>query len=85
MAKAAFNKNDTVFTTKLDFQFKGAASTVLLCGTQLYMALNLGKLRNQIRNIWEVQKCGAEKGGEGQVDRSCKKWRNMSWSEEGQE
>jgi len=33
MAKAAFNKNDTVFTTKLDFQFKGAASTVLLCGT----------------------------------------------------
>jgi hypothetical protein len=37
-----------------------------------------------VETWWEVLKCGAEKYGD-QVDRSCKKWRNMSWSNGGQE
>ena len=53
MAKAAFNKKKTLFTSKLDLNFEEETSKIL------HLEHGFGQ---QIRNTWKVLKCGAGEG-----------------------
>jgi len=61
MAKAAFNKKKTLFTSTLDLNLRkkllNATFRALFC-----MVLKLGHFGQQIRNTWNVLKCGAGEG-----------------------
>jgi len=61
MAKAAFSKKKTLFTSKLDLNLR---KKLIKCyiGAWLFMVLKLGHFGQQIRNTWKVLKCGAGEG-----------------------
>jgi hypothetical protein len=82
MEKADFNKNETLFTGILVFKLKGATST----GNMAMYSVEtwtLKKLDQKYLGSFEMW-CG-EGWRPILVDRSCKKWRNISWSKGGQE
>jgi len=59
-AKAAFN-NKALATSNLNINLTKKLITATF-GAQLFMALQLGCCRKQIRNTWKVFKCGAGDG-----------------------
>ena len=61
MAKAAFNKKKTLFTSKLDVNLRKKLIKCYIWSMALYGVENW-KLRQQIRNTWKVLKCGAGEG-----------------------
>ena len=58
MAKVAFNKKKTLFTSKLDLDLRKKLVKCYIWSMALYGA-ETWTLRQQIRNTWEVLKCGA--------------------------
>ena len=58
MAKAEFNKKKTLFTSKLDLDLRKKLVKFYIWS----MALKLGRFGQQIRNTWQVLKCGAGEG-----------------------
>jgi len=61
MAKAAFSKKETFFTSKLDLNLKKELIKCYIWSMALYGA-ETWTLRQQIRNTWKVLKCGAGEG-----------------------
>ena len=61
MAKAAFNKKKTLFTSKLDLNLRKKLVKCYIWG-MAFMVLKLGRFGQQIRNTWKVLKCGAGEG-----------------------
>ena len=61
MAKAAFNKKKTLLTSKLDLNLRKKLENATF-GAWPCMVLKLGRFGQQIRNTWEVLKCGAGEG-----------------------
>ena len=61
MAKVAFNKKKTLFTSKLDLNLRKKLGNAAF-GVWLCMVLKLGRFGQQIRNTWKVLKCGAGEG-----------------------
>ena len=61
MAKAAFSKKQNLFTSKLDLNFRNKLIKCHIWSMALYGA-ETWTLRQQIRNIWKVLKCGAGGG-----------------------
>jgi len=57
MAKAAFNKKRTLFTSTLDLELR---KKLVKC--YVFMVLKLGRFGQWIRNTWKVLKCGAGGG-----------------------
>ena len=63
MAKAAFNKKKTLFTSKLDLNLRKKLVKCYIWSMVLYGAETWTlRAADQIRNTWKVLKCG---GGEG--------------------
>ena len=62
MAKAAFNKKETVFTQKTELKFKEETSKLLHLEHSLYGA-ETGTLWKVDQKYMEVLKCGAGEGG----------------------
>jgi len=60
MAKAAFSKK-TLFTSKLDLNMRKKLIKFYIWSMD-FMVLKLGRFGQQIRNTWEVLKCGAGEG-----------------------
>ena len=61
MAKAAFNKKQNLFTSKLDVNLRKKLMkcyvwSIALCGAET------GRSGQQIRNTWKVLKCGVGEG-----------------------
>jgi len=61
MAKAAFNKKRTLFTSTLDLELRKKLVKCYVWSI-LYMVLKLGRFGLYIRNTWKVLKCGAGGG-----------------------
>ena len=61
MAKAAFSKKKTLFTSKLDLNLRKKLKNATF-GAWLCMVLKLGHFGQQIRNTWKDLKCGAGEG-----------------------
>jgi hypothetical protein len=61
MAKTAFNKKKTLFTSKLALKLRNKLKNAAF-GTWLSMVLKLGRFGKQIRNTWKVLKCGVGEG-----------------------
>ena len=61
MAKAAFSKKKTLFTSKLDLNLRKKL-IIATFGAWLCMVLKLGSFGQQIRNTWKVSKWGAGEG-----------------------
>ena len=61
MAKAAFSKKKTLFTSKLDLNLRKKLVKCYIWST-VFMVLKLGRFGQQIRNTWKVLKCGAGEG-----------------------
>ena len=61
MAKAAFNKKTTLFTSKLDLNLRKKLVNATF-GAWLCMVVKLGRFGQQIRNTWKVLICGAGEG-----------------------
>ena len=61
MAKAAFNKKKTLFTSKLDLNLRKKLVKCYIWN-MAFMVLKLGRFGQQIRNTWKVLKCGAGEG-----------------------
>ena len=59
MAKAAFNKKKTLFTSKFDLNLRKKLVKCYICSMALYGA---GRFGQQIRNIWKDLKCGDGEG-----------------------
>ena len=59
VAKAAFSKKKTLFTSKLDLNL-GEKSNKMLHLEHGFV--KLGRFGQQIRNTWKVSKCGAGEG-----------------------
>jgi hypothetical protein len=59
MAKAAFNRKKTLFTSKLDLNLR---KKLVTCYTWSItsMVLKRGHFGKSIRNIWKVLKCAGE-------------------------
>jgi len=62
MAKAAFNKKKTFFTSKLDLNLRKKLVKCYIFLAWLCIVLKLGLFGQQIRNTWKVLKCGAGEG-----------------------
>ena len=56
MAKAAFNKKKTLFTSTLDLNLRKKLTKCYI------MVLKFGRFGQQIRNTWDVLKCGTGEG-----------------------
>jgi hypothetical protein len=56
-AKAKFNRKMALFTTKMDFELRKKLVKVYNC-----MVLKSEHIGKQMRNTWEVMKCGAGEG-----------------------
>ena len=61
MAKAAFNKKKTLFTSILDLNLRKKLVNATF-GEWLCMVLKLGHFGQQIRYTWKILKCGAGEG-----------------------
>ena len=61
MAKAAFNKNKTLFTGKLDLNLRKKLVKCYIWSMALY-GDETWTFGQQIRNTWKVLKCGAGEG-----------------------
>ena len=61
MAKAAFNKEHNLFASKLDLNMRKKLIKFYIWSMD-FMVLKLGRFGQQIRNTWEVLKCGAGEG-----------------------
>jgi len=61
MTKAAFNKKKTLFTSKFDLNLRKKLIKCYIFSMALYGA-ETGRFGQQIRNIWNVLKCGAGEG-----------------------
>ena len=72
MAKAAFNKKKTHFTSTLDLNLRKKLVKCYIW-SMVFMVLKLGRFGQQIRNTWKVLNVVLEKDGEDQLDRSCEK------------
>ena len=59
MAKAAFNKKKTLFTSKLYLTLR---KKLVKCYIWSMALLKLGRFGQQIRNTWKDLKCGAGEG-----------------------
>ena len=59
MARPAFNKKTTPFTSKLELRLKEEQCYIW---SRVVYCAEICKLRIQIRNSWKVLKCGAGKG-----------------------
>jgi len=60
MAKAAFKKN--LSTSKLDLNLRKKIVKCYMWSIAFFMVLKLGHFGKQIRNAWNVLKCGAAEG-----------------------
>ena len=61
MAKAAFNKKKTLFTSNLDLNLRKKLVKCYIWSMAFYGA-ETWTLRAAIRNTWNVSKCGAGEG-----------------------
>jgi hypothetical protein len=61
MAKAAFNKKRTLFTSTLDLELRKKLVECYIWSIALYGAETWG-FGQWIRNTWKVLKCGAGRG-----------------------
>jgi hypothetical protein len=61
MAKVAFNKKRSLFTSTLDLELRKKLVKCYIW-SKLYMVLKLGHFGQYIRNICKVLKCGAGEG-----------------------
>ena len=61
MAKVAFNKKKTLFTSKLDLYLRKKLVKCYIWSMALYGA-ETWTLRAAVRNTWKVLKCGAGEG-----------------------
>ena len=61
IAKAAFNKKKILFIRKMDLNLRKKLLNATF-GAWLCMVLKLGRFGQQIRNTWNVLKCGAGEG-----------------------
>ena len=81
MAKAAFNKKKTLFTSKLDLNLRKKLVKCYIWSMALYGA-ETWTLRaadqKYLGKFWNVV---LEKDGEDQLDRSCEKWRSVTYSQ----
>ena len=59
MAKAAFSKKKTLFTSTLDLNLRKKLVICYIWSMALYGAESFGE---QIRNTWKALKCGAGEG-----------------------
>jgi hypothetical protein len=61
MAKAAFNKKKTPFTSKLDLNLR---KKLVKCtfGAQFCVVLQIGHFGKYIRNTWKILRCVAGEG-----------------------
>jgi hypothetical protein len=59
MAKVASNKTTAIFSILLGLILKKKLVKYYIFGAYVFMVLKLGHLGKQIRNTWEVLKCGA--------------------------
>jgi len=59
MAKAAFNKNMTLCTRKLDLNFRKKLVMCYIWGIASFGAQKIGHFGKYIRTTWKVLKCGA--------------------------
>jgi hypothetical protein len=57
MAKAAFNKKRTLFTSKMDLNLRKKLVKCYILGAQLRMVLKIAHFGKQIRNTWKVLLC----------------------------
>ena len=81
MAKAAFSKKKTLFTSKLDLKFEEETNKMLRLEHGFVRCWNLDASgsRSEIRGkFWNVV---LEKAGEDQLDRSREKWRSVTYSQ----
>jgi hypothetical protein len=61
MAKAAFNKKRTIFTSTLDLELRKKLVKCYIWSIALYGA-EIGRFEQYIRNTWKVLKCVAVGG-----------------------
>ena len=62
IAKAAFNKKNTLFTNKLDLDLRKKVVKCYTWSMSFCMVLKLGFFGQQLRKTWKVLKCGAGEG-----------------------
>jgi hypothetical protein len=73
------------FHQQIWLKCKEETSEILLSENSFVMVLKTGHFGNREKipgNFWNVV---VEKGGEDQVERSCEKWRSITWSQGGEE
>jgi hypothetical protein len=71
MAKAAFNMEKTLFTSKLEINLRKKLVKCYIWNTVSVWCWKLGRFGKEIRNTWKVLNVVLEKDGEDQLDRSC--------------
>jgi hypothetical protein len=62
MAKAAFSKKKTLFTSKLYLNLRMKLVKCYIWSMAFFMVLKHGRFGQHIRNTWKVLKCGAGEG-----------------------
>jgi hypothetical protein len=85
MAKTAFNKTKTPFTSKMELRLRKKLATCYVGSIAFVWCWNLDAAENRSEisgNFWNVV---LQKVREDELDRSCEKWRSMTKSQRGKE
>ena len=80
MAKAAFNKKKNLYQ-QIGLKFKEQSSEVLRLRHGSVWCWNLDAAGNRSETRGKYWNVVLEKDGEDQSERSCEKWRSVTWSQ----